>query len=55
MARTSWIDHDSHPDLDAHVEQLSHFTASLADGDYPVVATINGVQSPNTTLLTVHN
>jgi hypothetical protein len=32
MARTSWIDHDSHPDLDAHVEQLSHFTASLADG-----------------------
>jgi hypothetical protein len=32
MARTSWIDQDSHPDLDAHVEQLSHFTASLADG-----------------------
>ena len=32
MARTSWIDHDSHPDLDAHVEQLSHFTASIADG-----------------------
>ena len=29
--------------------------ASLANGDYPVVATINGVQSPNTTLLTVHN
>ena len=32
MARTSWIDHDSHPDLDAHVEQLTHFTSSLADG-----------------------
>jgi hypothetical protein len=32
MARTSWIDHDSHPDLDAHVEQLSHFAASMADG-----------------------
>jgi uncharacterized protein (TIGR03437 family) len=29
--------------------------ASLANGDYPVVATINGVPSPNTTLLTVHN
>jgi uncharacterized protein (TIGR03437 family) len=29
--------------------------ASLSNGDYPVVATINGAQSPNTTLLTVHN
>jgi uncharacterized protein (TIGR03437 family) len=27
--------------------------ASLANGDYPVVATINGVQSPATTLITV--
>lgn len=27
--------------------------ASLANGDYPVVATINGVQSPSTTLITV--
>ena len=26
---------------------------SLANGDYPVVATVNGVQSPGTTLLTV--
>lgn len=32
MARTSWIDADSNPDLDAHVEQLTHFTQSLADG-----------------------
>ncbi len=29
--------------------------ASLANGDYPVVATIAGVQSPGTTILTVHN
>ena len=32
MARPSWIDDDSHPDLDAHVSNLEHFTASLADG-----------------------
>lgn len=32
MARTSWIDADNHPDLDAHVQQLEHFTQSLADG-----------------------
>ena len=32
MARASWIDDDSHPDLDAHVASLHHFTASLADG-----------------------
>ena len=32
MARTSWIDDKTHPDLDKHVEQLAHFTASLADG-----------------------
>jgi hypothetical protein len=32
MARTSWIDADSNPDLDAHVEKLEHFTQSLADG-----------------------
>jgi hypothetical protein len=32
MARTSWIDADSHPDLDAHVSNLEHFTESLADG-----------------------
>lgn len=32
MARASWLDDDSHPDLDAHVANLSHFTASLADG-----------------------
>jgi uncharacterized protein (TIGR03437 family) len=27
--------------------------ASLANGDYPVVATINGVSSPSTTMFTV--
>jgi uncharacterized protein (TIGR03437 family) len=27
--------------------------ASLANGDYPVVATIDGISSPSTTLLTV--
>jgi hypothetical protein len=32
MARASWINDDSHPDLDAHVESLDHFAASLADG-----------------------
>ena len=32
MARASWINDDSHPDLDAHVEKLEHFTQSLADG-----------------------
>lgn len=32
MARTSWIDADSNPDLDAHVAQLETFTAALADG-----------------------
>jgi hypothetical protein len=32
MARTSWIDDDSHPDLDAHVGKLEHFANSLADG-----------------------
>ncbi len=32
MARASWIDDNSHPDLDAHVDNLEHFAASLADG-----------------------
>jgi hypothetical protein len=32
MARASWINDDSTPDLDAHVADLDHFTASLADG-----------------------
>ncbi len=32
MPRTSWINDDSTPDLDAHVAQLEHFTQSLADG-----------------------
>ena len=32
MARDSWIDADSNPHLDAHVEKLEHFTQSMADG-----------------------
>lgn len=32
MARASWINDDSHPDLEAHVEKLDHFAQSLADG-----------------------
>ena len=32
MARVSWVDADSNPDLDAHVGQLEHFTKSMADG-----------------------
>ena len=32
MARTSWLNDDSTPDLDAHVAKLEHFTTSIADG-----------------------
>lgn len=32
MARANWIDDDNHPDLEAHVGQLEHFAASIADG-----------------------
>jgi len=32
MARASWINDDTTPDLDAHIGQLEHFTQSLADG-----------------------
>jgi hypothetical protein len=32
MARASWLNDDSTPDLDAHVADLDHFAASLADG-----------------------
>lgn len=32
MARTSWLNDDTTPDLDAHVAQLEHFTSSIADG-----------------------
>ena len=32
MARTSWLNDDTTPDLDAHVSQLEHFTSSIADG-----------------------
>jgi hypothetical protein len=32
MARASWINDDDIPALNAHVEQLEHFTQSIADG-----------------------
>lgn len=32
MARSSWINDDSTPDLDEHVGQLEHFANALADG-----------------------
>ena len=32
MARANWLNDDHTPDLDAHVSQLEHFAAALADG-----------------------
>jgi hypothetical protein len=32
MARISWINDESSPDLDAQVGKLEHFTQSIADG-----------------------
>jgi predicted transcriptional regulator len=32
MARANWIDDDNTPQLDEHLQQLEHFTKSLADG-----------------------
>ncbi len=32
MARVSWLNDESTPDLDAQVAKLEHFTQSLADG-----------------------
>lgn len=32
MARANWLNDEHTPDLDAHVQQLEHFAASLADG-----------------------
>ena len=32
MARSSWINDESTPDLDEHVGKLEHFATSLADG-----------------------
>ncbi len=32
MARSSWINDESTPDLDEHVNKLEHFASSLADG-----------------------
>ena len=32
MARISWLNDESTPDLDAQVAKLEHFTQSMADG-----------------------
>ena len=32
MGRSSWVDADSNPDLDAQVAKLEHFTRAMADG-----------------------
>jgi predicted transcriptional regulator len=32
MARESWLDDESHPTIDAHMQQLEHFTKSIEDG-----------------------
>ena len=32
MARASWITDNSHPDIEAHLSKLEHFTNSMADG-----------------------
>ena len=32
MARSSWINDESTPDLEEHIGQLEHFAQSLADG-----------------------
>ncbi|MBA3458144.1 MAG: hypothetical protein H0T42_34000 [Deltaproteobacteria bacterium] len=32
MARSSWINDESTPDLEEHIGQLEHFATSLADG-----------------------
>lgn len=32
MGRISWIDDDNAPQIDEHLQQLEHFTQSIADG-----------------------
>lgn len=32
MARSSWINDDSNPDLEEHIGKLEHFAQALADG-----------------------
>ena len=32
MARANWIDDEDHPAIDAHMSQLEHFSAAIADG-----------------------
>ena len=32
MARSSWINDDSNPDLEQHIGKLEHFAQALADG-----------------------
>jgi uncharacterized protein (TIGR03437 family) len=41
------------PGLAALYQVAIQIPTSLANGDYPIVATINGVSSPSTTLITV--
>ena len=33
MARSSWINDESSPDLEEHIGKLEHFAQSLADGE----------------------
>jgi len=32
MSRANWIDDEDHPAIDAHMQQLEHFSAAIADG-----------------------
>lgn len=32
MGRANWLDDENHPVIDEHLEQLEHFTSSMADG-----------------------
>ena len=43
------------PGAAAEYQLAVQIPASLADGDYPIVATVNGVSSPSTTLITVQH
>ncbi len=32
MGRANWLSDENHPAIDEHVDQLEHFTTSMADG-----------------------